>query len=304
MGADEWDLVRVLVAIPCFNEEVAIGSVVLKAKRHAAEVLVVDDGSSDKTVEVARLAGATVLKHDKNGGKGKAYQTLWEHARKGGFDALAVLDGDGQHDADEIPLLLAQLAAGSDLVIGARWGERTQMPLWRKAGKRVLDYATAAGSEGKGGTGPKVTDSQSGFRAFDRKALDAIAPKAGGFSIESQMLMDAHEAGLAIGEVPIHCRYDVDGSTEAPLKHATKVLNDILVAIGVRHPLLYLALPGTLAILVGGLLGAWVVWVYKRTHEFAIGTALVTVLLVVVGVLGVFAGLVFNVLPRLVRKEA
>lgn len=292
--------VRVLCAIPCFEEEVAIGSVVLKARRHVAEVLVVDDGSKDKTAEVARLAGATVIRHEQNGGKGTAYRTLWEHARASGFDALVVLDGDGQHDADEIPLLLAKLREGVDVVIGARWGERTQMPLWRKAGKRVLDYATAIGSEGAG-EAPKLTDSQSGFRAFSKKALAAIEPGQAGFSIESQMLMDAHARGMSFGEVPIHCRYDVDGSTEPPIRHASKVLNDILVQVGVRHPLLLIGFPGVLALTLGAVTGAWTVWQYDQTQEFAVGWALVTVMLVIVGVLAVFAGVMLNVLPQVLR---
>ncbi|MEK6975255.1 MAG: glycosyltransferase family 2 protein [Candidatus Thermoplasmatota archaeon] len=292
---------RVLIAIPCLNEDVALGSVVLRARPHGDEVVVVDDGSTDHTAEVARLAGATVLQHASNGGKGKAYETLWAHARAGGFDALVVLDGDGQHDAGEIPLLLARLRDGADFVIGSRWGERTQMPLWRRAGKRVLDYATAAGSASKSGL-PKVTDSQSGFRAYSRKALDAIAPRQAGFSVESQLLMDAHQAGLRIAETPIHCRYDVDGSTQGPVQHAGGVLNELLVQIGLLHPLLYLAGPGFVLLGLGTAFGAYSVYIYQATGIFAPGWVLLAMTLVLVGVLGLFAGLIFNVLPRAVKR--
>lgn len=292
---------RVLCAIPAFDEEVAIGSVVLRARNHADEVLVVDDGSSDRTVAVARLAGATVIQHDGNKGKGEAYRTFWTYARDNGFDALVTLDGDGQHDADEIPLVLALLKTGHDFVIGARWGSSTEMPWWRKVGKRVLDYGTAAASEsGKGmsGQGPKVTDSQSGFRAYSRRALEAIAPHQSGFSVESQLLIDGHQAGLRIGETRIHCRYDVDGSTQGSFTHASGVLNDLLFQVGVRHPLLYLSLPGGLLILGGMLAGLWSAYIFARSGDFSLGWVLVSLFLTSIGVVALFMGILFNLLPR------
>ncbi len=295
---------RVLCAIPCFNEEVAIGSVVLRARRHADEVLVVDDGSNDRTEEVARLAGATVVRHRKNQGKGAAYATFWEHALKNGFDALVTLDGDGQHNPDEIPSLLKGLEHGDDLVVGTRWGKRTAMPLWRRAGKRVLDYGTAIAAGGAQRGTPTLTDSQSGFRAYSRRALEAIAPHGAGFSVESQLLIDAHGKGLAIGETPIHCRYDVDGSTLGPVRHASGVLNDLLLQIGIRHPLLFLGLPGSTAALAGLAATGWALIEAQRTGDLRIGLLLGGMLVGVVGVIGLFAGMLFNLLPRIVRREA
>lgn len=289
--------VRVLCAIPAYEEEVALGSVVLRARRHVDAVVVVDDGSTDRTAEVARLAGATVLRHDMNRGKGEAYRTFWEHAVKEGYDALVTLDGDGQHDPDEIPLLLARLKEGDDVVIGARWGSSTEMPLWRKVGKRVLDYGTAAASEGPS-QGMRLTDSQSGFRAYGSKALAAVAPHESGFSVESQVLIDAHQAGLRIGETRIHCRYDVDGSTLGSFTHASGVLNDLLFQVGVRRPLLYLSLPGMLLTLGGIAAAIWAAFVFARTGNFSLGWVLVSFFLVSVGILAVFVGLLFNLLPR------
>lgn len=291
---------RVLCAIPALDEEVAIGSVVLRALAHADEVLVVDDGSTDHTAEVARMAGATVIRHESNKGKGEAYRTYWDYARKHGFDVLVTLDGDGQHDAGEIPLLLDRIKAGDDFVIGARWGSSTEMPWWRKVGKRVLDYGTAAASESgaQAGGGPKLTDSQSGFRAYSRKALEAIEPHHSGFSVESQLLIEGHRAGLRIGETRIHCRYDVEGSTLGSFTHASGVLNDLLFQVGVRHPLLYLSLPGLVMVLGGVIAGLWTAYLFASTGYFSVGWILVSLFLTTVGVLAFFVGLMFNLLPR------
>jgi glycosyltransferase involved in cell wall biosynthesis len=94
---------KTLAAIPCYNEGLAIGSVVLKARRHVDAVLIVDDGSTDDTAEVAQEAGALVVSHETNTGKGRAVKTALEYAVDNQFDALVLLDGDGQHNPNEIP---------------------------------------------------------------------------------------------------------------------------------------------------------------------------------------------------------
>src|SRR5207249_7503548 len=146
---------KILVAIPAFNEGPTIGSVVLKARQFASEVVVVDDGSSDDTAETAALAGAHTIRHARNLGKGMAIRTGWLYARAKGLEALVLLDGDHQHDPSDIPRLIEPILNGeADVVLGVRWGKTSGMPAYRRVGKRVLDYATAAAMK-KG----RVTDS-------------------------------------------------------------------------------------------------------------------------------------------------
>jgi hypothetical protein len=215
---------RVLVGIPCLNEELALPGMVLLARRHAHDVLVVDDGSQDRTAWVAELAGAHAVRLPRNEGKGSGVRRAFRVAREGGYDALVLMDGDGQHDPEEIPALLEPILREKDAVdmaLGFRFGANTEMPLWRRVGKRVLDHATAVSGAGV------VTDSQCGFRAFGRRAIVEMDDRlrADGFSIESEQLVAARQAGLALANVPVSCRYvGIDGSTLGPVKHAVGVL--------------------------------------------------------------------------------
>jgi len=186
---------KTIAAIPCYNEGLAIGSVVLKARRYVDEVLVVDDGSTDDTVEVAETAGATVVAHEANKGKGRAVKNTLRYAVEHSFDALVLLDGDGQHDPNEISQLLVPLINdAADLVIGFRTFD--QMPAYRRVGRKVLDSAT----------GGPVRDSQCGFRALNRKAIKMLAGtlEKDDFVVESEMTRIANEHKLRFADVEIN----------------------------------------------------------------------------------------------------
>lgn len=288
-----------LVAIPAYNEEVAIGSTVLRCLDHADEVLVVDDGSHDSTAEVARRAGAAVLRHAANMGKGAAVRTALDYARAKGFDSLVLLDGDGQHDPEEIPGMLALVLTGeADIACGFRCKANTSMPLYRRFGKRILDYLTALGA---GGT---LTDSQCGFRALSRAAIEALYLEEDDFGIDSEMLIEAREKGLRIREVPVHVRYDVDGSTLGPFSHGFRVVDRLLKIIAVRHSLFFFGLPGLVLLVAGVFLGVITLDTYNQTSLFPIGYALLVAIFLINGGIGIFVGIILNVLPRMIEREA
>ena len=215
-------MANVVAIIPAYNEEKALADVIGKTLEHVDEVIVVDDGSSDKTSEVAIEAGARVIKHSVNLGKGEALKSGFKAI---GDDSIIItIDGDGQHNPSEIPDLVRPIIEdGADLVNGSRYmnGPEENTPAYRRVGQKVLDIATNISA------GTKVTDSQSGFRAFSPKSKNVFRFKDTGFGIESEMLVDAAEAGLKIVEVHITVRYDLDGSTKDPITHGVGVLFNI-----------------------------------------------------------------------------
>jgi len=179
-----------IAAMPAYNEAHAIAEVIKGCKKYVDKVVVVDDGSTDNTVDIAESLGAYVIRHETNKGYGAALKNCFETARQLDADAMVIIDSDGQHDPSEIPKLLEPLKDGFDLVIGSRFvnGNGKNVPIYRKFGMKVLDIATYIAG------GFNVTDSQSGFRAFTASTIDIFRFKAQGMAIESEMLSDAGKA--------------------------------------------------------------------------------------------------------------
>jgi glycosyltransferase involved in cell wall biosynthesis len=210
---------KVIAAIPCYNEEQFIGGVVHKTSQYVDQVVVVDDGSSDRTAEVAEAAGAMVVRHAVNQGYGEAIRTCFKMATSNGADILVTIDGDGQHSPDELPEVLEPLLIGeADLVIGNRFmSGATNVPRYRKFGIDVITFLYNLGSR------VKVSDAQSGFRAYRREVLDSVELTERGMGVSVQTIIQARRKGYRISEVPISCKYHSAGSTLNPVRHGVGV---------------------------------------------------------------------------------
>ncbi|MCU4975376.1 glycosyltransferase family 2 protein [Halobacteria archaeon AArc-m2/3/4] len=289
-----------LVGIPAYNESVGIGSTILAAQQVADEVVVIDDGSSDNTVAIARETEATVLEHEENKGKGYALQTFLTYARTTEYETFVILDGDGQHLPTEIPAVAEPVEEEeADLVVGSRYLEDspTETPFHRRFGQQVLDVLTL------GSSGRKLSDTQSGFRAFSPTAVDRLSIRTDGMGVESEMIGNAIENDLEIEEVPIDVRYEgIDGQTFNPLRHGLSVATFILKMIRDRHPLMFFGLPGIMFTVAGIALGVDAVLLYNSQGAFAAGQTLVSIFLTIIGVLGVFCGLVLNRMSNMISE--
>jgi glycosyltransferase involved in cell wall biosynthesis len=215
---------RIVAAIPAYNEEDFIEAVVSKASRYVDEVIVVDDGSTDNTFLVAQRAGATVVRHELNRGVGQATRTCFELARRKDIDVLVTIDGDGQHNPDEIPQLLAPVIEnGADLVIGSRFLDgRCIFPRYRKFGISIITFLLNLSSRSK------ISDSQSCYRAYSKRALNLLTVEEKGFPFSIELLVKARRKGLNIREVPISCVYHSRGHTINPVIHGLRVAISVL----------------------------------------------------------------------------
>ena len=283
---------RILVAIPAYNEERYIGSVILKAQQYADEVIVLDDGSLDDTSEIARLAGATVMRHEENKGYGAAIQSLLAEAKKKNPDILVLLDADSQHNPEDIPPLIKPILEGFDLVVGSREQQKVKIPAYRRIGQRVLSYLSGILSR------KKLSDSESGFRVFSKKAITVLEPRENGMAVSAETIADAAEKGLKITEVPISIVYTKDGSTLNPIRHGLGVLARILAMISERRPLFFFGLGGGIMATLGCIAGVRTLHLYSIQGILPTGNALVSVLLLTIGIFSVFTGIILHTLAR------
>lgn len=249
----------VVIGIPAYNEADTVFDVV-RACDPAVDVVVVDDGSDDRTASVAAAAGATVLQHDTNRGYGAALATLFSAAHDHGVDHLVVIDADGQHDpADALDLVATQRATQGDIVIGSRFveGAATDMPLYRRAGLGVINGLTAA-ALAVGYSAERVADTQSGFRAYNADAIELLACRADlsdGMDASLDILFHAADEDYDFTETPVDVTYDVEeANTHNPVVHGTVLVSNIVGRVLADRPGRVLAVPGALCLLVGGLL--------------------------------------------------
>jgi glycosyltransferase involved in cell wall biosynthesis len=290
----------IVAAIAAFNEEKTIAKIIARAMRHVDGVIVIDDGSTDDTAMIAKQLGAQVFSHEKNKGYGAAISSCFSMARDLGADVLVTLDGDGQHDPEQIPKVIEPILDGqADVVIGSRFheGSNREIPRYRLAGMRILNAATNRVSK------QRITDSQSGFRSYSKKAIDSIKIYETGMGATSEIAVRADDAGLTIAEVPISVAYaGLESSSKNPLTHGLEVLSTILRIAGEKHPVLFFGVPGLLSILAG--LGGWV-WVANRfaeVRELPLGMALVSTVLLITGVVSTITAIILYTIANASRR--
>ncbi len=297
---------RIIAGLPMYNEEETIGTVVTKGLDYGDEVFCGDDGSSDGSARIAELCGATVVRHRVNRGYGGALKSLFAKARELEADLLIVLDSDGQHEPSDIPKLIEPILSGeADFVIGSRFvdgGGSEDMPAYRRLGIKVITAASNLSSD------LDIKDTQSGFRAFSKLAIERLRFDAEGMELSLEMLEDAHEKDLKIKEIPTVIRYDVPkGSNFTALSHGFTVLAWAMVSLSQKKPLLVLGLPGFGLFAAGAAMALNAVNGISSSVDAIVGPGLTAVWIGVLGLSMMATGLVLqsarNFLRHLLVKE-
>ncbi len=211
------DQMKICILIPCHNEAKAIGPLLSKLKVFGLDVVVVDDGSGDGTGDIARGQGAFVVAIPKRGGKGNAMQKGFDHIVSKGYDALIVMDGDGQHSVEDVPAFIDRYKATQASVInGNRMANNKNMPFVRRVTNRFMSWMVSCVC------GQGVPDSQCGFRLISCAVLRAIKLTSTNFEIETEILIKASKKGFKIDSVPIQTIYEDEQSKIHPVKDTVR----------------------------------------------------------------------------------
>jgi len=287
-----------LACIPAYNEESTISDIVKKSLSHVDKVIVCDDGSTDNTARIAKEAGAIVISQN-NQGYGAAISTLFEQARKENAHIMVTLDGDGQHDPDQIPLLLNTIATHNvDVVIGSRFlDDKTQTPGYRKTGIKIITSASNYG------TNFKVTDSQSGFRAYSKDAIDAIHPTEQGMSVSTEILLKISNKGLSVAEVPIIVSYEGDTSEQHSVSHGVSVLVNTIKYVSIKHPLQFYGIPGIVLLIAGIIMGGIFLDAYLNAQKIFYGSLLASIMSFLLGAILVVTSILLFSMANLIRDR-
>ena len=282
-----------LACVPAYNEEGVIGDLIKKMLPFVDSVVVCDDGSSDLTSKEAEDAGAFVIQHSTNKGKGAALKSLFDYAKHSNADVIVTIDGDGQFLPEEIPKLAKDVENGkSDIVIGYRFETEKDMPSYRKFGNKILDEVS------KKAANLSLRDTQSGFRAYSKQAIAKIHFKNNGFAADSEILIDASEKNLSISEHNVTVLYNTGNktSTKNPVSHGSGVLISLFELVLMKRPLTFLGIPGLIILAVGIITSAISLMLFNQTGHFSVPTTLVSVVFLTVGVMLILvSGILFSI---------
>ena len=289
---------KITIGIPAYNEEKNIASIITKLKKITDSIIVCDDGSSDMTSEISKNLGAVVISHKKNMGYGAAINSIFQKSKEMKSDLLVTFDADGQHRVEDIEKVVEPIKNNvADLVIGSRFlDKKSDIPNYRKIGIKVITQVTNASIK------KKLTDSQSGFRAYNQRVLSQISPSDIGMGISTEILIKSSSKGLRIMEVPITVLYHGDTSTHNPVSHGTSVLISTIKFTSIEHPLKFYGIPSIIFLIIGGVFTYSAIQFYAEVGRLSTNLTLIAAGTVLIGVVLSITAVLLYSLVSVVRE--
>ena len=290
---------KITIGIPAYNEEKSIALIITKLKKITDSIIVCDDGSSDMTAEISKNLGATVISHKKNMGYGVAINSIFQKSKELNVDLLVTFDADGQHRVEDIQKVIEPIKNNvADLVIGSRFlDKKSSVPNYRKIGIKVITQVTNASIR------KKLTDSQSGFRAYNGQVLSQISPSDMGMGISTEILIKSSSKGLRIMEVPITILYSGNTSTHNPVSHGTSVLFSTIKFTSIEHPLKFYGIPSVIFLIIGVIFTTLAVQYYIDVGRLNSNLTLIGGGTVLIGIIFFICAVLLYSLVSVVREK-
>ena len=300
MNTKSGENLKVAIGLPAFNEEKNIASIILQLKKNHDLIIVCDDGSSDLTAAISEKMGAVVVKHKKNLGYGSAIRSLFLKAQELECDILVTFDSDGQHKVSEIQDVIKPIIKNeADIVIGSRFlgSIEGDIPGYRKLGIKAITNLVNSN------TGKKITDSQSGFRAYNKKVLEKIIPSESGMGVSTEILIKSNKNKFRITEAPITILYGGDTSSHNTLSHGTSVILSTMKFISIEHPLKFYGIPGFMFLAIGLFFVIWTLQEFSETRRIITNISLIAIGSTIFGLLLTMTSVLLYSLVNVVRER-
>ena len=294
---------KISVIIPSFNSTATIKDCiqsVLTTGYRPLEIVVVDDASTDNTNKIVQSLDVEIITHKKNMGYGTSIKDIFTKSREIDSDILITMDADGQHRIEDLKKILEPVMSDVvDVCIGSRFLDKNveNVPEYRKIGIKVLTKLTNVSLK------ESITDSQSGFRAYGKKAISEISPTESGMGISNEILLKASNLNLRIGEVPIIVLYDGDTSTHNPVSHGTSVFVSTLRFISIEHPLQFFVIPGLIFLGIGLSFVFWTLQLFSESSLLVTNVSLIGIACLIFGAILVANGINLFSITHLIREK-
>ena len=291
---------KIVIGVPAFNEEKNIAKIIVKLKKISDEIIVCNDGSSDLTGEIAEKMGVVVINHEKNLGYGAGINSIIKKAKEIDAGVLVTFDADGQHRIEDVETVIKPILNGdADLVIGSRFlnTSEKEVPGYRKVGINIITKVTNSGLK------EKITDSQSGFRAYSRELISNLDTSNLGMGISTEILIKTSSLGFKIAEVPITIIYEGKTSTHNPISHGTSVLFSTIKYTSIEHPLKFYGIPCLVFFIIGMTFTVLSIDYYTEVGRINPNTTIIAAGTTVIAVLLLIASVLFYSLTNIVKDK-